>query len=209
MRDLQGLPSPLRAAPVSMFWVSAISSLPISILMLLMLRWLDTFGKEGRGLRPRGETSNHESLTPCVDQRQAVRGSGRTMRTLIQLLGEERLFDGWIIDWSIGGVGLVIPVTPTEDLFDLPNAHTILSLKPTQAPTDAPWRRIEVRHIRHGSGYLYLGGTFVDKSPASLRAVCSAEQPNVGRAATCTALERREWLGRGAGRQGTGVEARY
>jgi hypothetical protein len=117
------------------------------------------------GLPPRGPGA--------FEQRRFARRMKNSVRVFSQLGREERLQEGWIIDRSPEGVGLLLAIGKVATSADLPAPGTVLDVKPTNVPCDSPWMRIEVRHLRCEAGCYHVGGKLLD-------AIAAERLPDLG-----------------------------
>lgn len=74
------------------------------------------------------------------DRRVAPRRGGNHIEVMVQLAGDQPLLRAWVLDRSIGGLGL---------LSDQPlQPGTVLKVRPTDAPNTTPWTDVSVRSCR-------------------------------------------------------------
>lgn len=88
------------------------------------------------------------------EKRTALRREGNPVA--VELTDEKMLgapFDGFVIDRSVGGLGVVIDRTV--------EVGTILSVRPRNAPETVPWVQIEIRSCRAENKEYLLGCRFV------------------------------------------------
>jgi hypothetical protein len=143
--------------------------------------------KSPDGLPPPGQGSG--------EQRRFARCTKNTVRVFSQLGAEERLQEGWIIDRSAEGVGLILVLCQLAPAGDPPAPGSMVEVKPTNAPGDCPWVRLEVRHVRREAGYWHIGGKLLDAITTEHLPHFGHEPPREAAARTATVWERAEWRG--------------
>ena len=130
------------------------------------------------------------------EQRRCARRATNSVRVFSQLGAEERLQEGWIIDRSPEGLGLILVLRHPATAADVPAHGSVLEVKPTNAPGDCPWVRFEVRHVRREAGYWHVGGKLLGAIAGEHLPYLGHEPPTEATTRTATAWERSEWAGR-------------
>ena len=119
-----------------------------TLLLGLLTCWLSTPQKRKR--RTPEDLPFHLSH-PSHEQRGAVRCGRHSVRVLIRTGEEEKPQEGWVIDRSTGGFGFLL-IAPAVAWSTGPvGDKSVLEVRPTNAPFDCSWVRVEIRHI--GPGY--------------------------------------------------------
>jgi hypothetical protein len=106
---------------------------------------------------PSGRRTQSRPPVPA-DQRRHQRRSGHAKRVLLRVgrSGREPL-TCWVSNRSRGGLSLVaeLPLAPL----------TIVEVRPSDAPDDVPWVKLEVRSCRPKADRWYLGCRFTEELP--------------------------------------------
>jgi hypothetical protein len=95
------------------------------------------------------------------EKRKAFRRGGNP--TEIRVTDEKQAAEpvqGWVINRSTGGLGLVIPEPVAEG--------TVLSIRAANAPTTVPWYQIQVRSCREADDGWEIGSQWVKAPPWSV-----------------------------------------
>lgn len=145
-----------------------------------------------RGAWPDGVSAPGPS---AVEMRRLARCTKNSVRVFSQVGTEERLQEGWIIDRSSEGVGLILVICDMARPSDEPARGTVLEVKPTNAPGDCPWVRVEVRHVRREAGYWHVGGKLLNAIDAENLPYFGHEPPKEDAASTATKWDELTWTG--------------
>jgi hypothetical protein len=164
----------------------------ITSLLFGLLAWYLSTPRQRRPQRPDNPPPPPEHLVG--GQRQAFRYSKHSVRIFLRKGEEEQLGEGWIIDHSTGGLGLLL-VNPGTVWSTGPVAERdILEIKPTNVPVDCPWARVEIRHINEQADYWLAGGRLLDDLPAEVLPIFGYVAPRKMEGPV-DVLERRNWSG--------------
>jgi len=179
-----------------------------TLLLGLLTCWLSTPQKRKR--RTPEDLPFHLSH-PSHEQRGAVRCGRHSVRVLIRTGEEEKPQEGWVIDRSTGGFGFLLIAAPVAWSAGPFGDKSVLEVRPTNAPFDGSWVRVEIRHIDQKSNYWLAGGRLLDDIPPevwpffgyeTLQAVQGREHglssSVTGRGGYVDALERSSWVGHGS-----------
>jgi hypothetical protein len=165
----------------------AISSVPFGL-----LAWHLVTSRTRRPQRPERSASSQDRF--AGGQRLAGRCGKNSVRIFIRKGEEEMLGQGWIVDRSKGGVGLLLLDAGNVWSTERVARGDILEVKPTNLPMDCPWARVEVRHIDQKGDYWLAGGRLLQELPAEALAtfgyVASRKTEE-----HVDMLERRNWTG--------------
>ena len=140
-------------------WVVVTAGLAAFVLAVLgLLAW-----RRRRSQGPQTQTApaeepphcSEEPTSPPQERRQSSRPLGRPVEVLISdSFGTATPVKGWIIDRSLGGVGL--------SMAEPVPLGTILSLRATVAPATTPWARVEIKHCEFKAKRWHAGGEFAE-----------------------------------------------
>jgi hypothetical protein len=164
----------------------------ITCLVFGLLAWHLSRLRKGGPQRPERSSSSPDRFVG--GQRLGSRCGKNSVRIFIRKGEEEKLGQGWIVDRSSGGLGLL--------LLDAENAWStgplaqgdVLEVKPTNIPMECPWARVEVRHIDQRGDYWLAGGRLLDELPAEAVAIFGYA-PGQKTEKQVDVLERRNWTG--------------
>ena len=147
------------------------------------------------GAPARGPGADLPSRPLAIEHRRLARCAKHSTRILSQTGAEEKLQEGWIVDRSAKGLGLILVMPKTAGPAAAPERGTLLEIKPTNAPQDCPWLRIEVRHLHQEAGYWHVGGTIVSDIAAGLLSYFGHEVASQDKPRALHPWERHEWMG--------------
>jgi hypothetical protein len=98
-------------------------------------------------------TSRRPAEIPPKERRQSSRRAGNIVSVQVRKAAGGEMLSGWILDRSIGGLGLLMDEEVADD--------TVVFVRPTSAPEDTPWIKAESRYcVAIGSSYR-MGCRFV------------------------------------------------
>jgi hypothetical protein len=120
------------------------------------------FGRRKSPAQPAGEaTTVKPPQQGPTDRRSSYRREGTDVEVLISD-AEVKIapIQGWVTDRSLGGVGLRAPASLA--------VGTILSLRPCNAPSVAPWVQVEVKSCRQQGNFWEAGCQFLRTPPYSV-----------------------------------------
>jgi len=144
--------------PVDAAWVGP----PVGLLMagslwLLGRRWLQ---RPVPVPRPR-PLHNSFSLEGLPERRAYPRRKGVPVAILVSDAdGLATPIPGWVIDRSLGGLGLTLPGAVL--------VGTTLSIRPAGGSRSVPWVALEVKHCRQEGERWIVGGRFLSMPPWSV-----------------------------------------
>ncbi|MBI3412100.1 MAG: hypothetical protein HY040_27530 [Planctomycetes bacterium] len=113
--------------------------------------------------RTPADLSSVNDLVQCrpPEQRQTLRRDGNPTEVYLAPPGyKDRPSRGWIVDRSLGGIGLMVN--------DEVKIGTVLSILPVKAPEMTHWVDIEVKSCRPTSEGWEIGCQFVKTPPFSI-----------------------------------------
>lgn len=104
------------------------------------------------------ETDSEEVGVRALERRSSLRRKGNRVKVFV-CPGEDlaAVFEGWVIDRSVGGLALSVPkhIDP----------GSILSVRTPEAPTTIPWVQVEVKNCRARGRQFEVGCRFVAPVP--------------------------------------------
>jgi len=148
-------------------WVPLAVGMVAGLLSIVAVR---SFGGRGRAPVPAPNPPTKTVAMPppdpfvhggALEQRRALRRAGNPVPVLLASPHEDQpSWHAWVIDRSVGGIGLVVN-------SEFPEGAR-LKVMPQSAPESTPWIDIEVRCCRPGEEGFELGCQFVKTPPWSL-----------------------------------------
>jgi hypothetical protein len=76
---------------------------------------------------------------------------------------EEKTQEGWVIDRSARGFGFLLVSPAVAWSTGSVGEKSVLEVRPSNAPLDCSWVRVEIRHIDQKSNYYLAGGLLLDE----------------------------------------------
>jgi hypothetical protein len=88
------------------------------------------------------------------EQRSSLRRRGKSVKVLLSMKATpDQLFEGWVIDRSVGGLCLA-------SSQEVPKG-AIMNVRPMQAPESLPWIQIEIKNCRQDGNHWEIGCQFL------------------------------------------------